>query len=121
MGGILRARMQICRPLLATIRVSACTTVTWDYPRPPSSAWPHPEATGVGRLFQEAADRHPGLSGFSLFPQGADARTLDPHAGLVWMAETNGVVRRYDVDPETTLWQRSVIGFVRLLPIEGQL
>ena len=46
--------------------LSACSAVNWDYPRMPSNAFAHPETTSVGALFQEAADKHPGLSGFSL-------------------------------------------------------
>src|SRR4030095_7141715 len=61
-------------PILAVaLLVSACSTVNWDYPRVPSNAFAQPETTTVGALFQEAADKHPGLSGFSIIRQGGPA------------------------------------------------
>ena len=52
-------------PALAmALLLGACATVNWDYPRTPSNAFAHPETSSVGALFQEAADKHPGLSGF---------------------------------------------------------
>src|SRR5262245_11817317 len=54
--------------------LSACgTTVDWDYPRTSSAALPEPQTTTVGSLFEEAADRHPGQSGFSLVREGERA------------------------------------------------
>jgi hypothetical protein len=51
--------------------VSACApAINWDYPRSPSNTFAYPETTTVGALFQEAADKHPGLSGFSIIRQG---------------------------------------------------
>ena len=51
--------------------LNACATiVNWDYERTPSKAFAQPETTSVGALFQEAADKHPGLSGFSLVEHG---------------------------------------------------
>ena len=85
-------------PILAVaLLVSACSTVNWDYPRTPSNAFVHPEITTVGALFQEAADKHPGLSGFSIIRQGGPAfmarvamadlaeKTLDGQY-YIWMA-----------------------------------
>ena len=54
--------------------LNACAAaVNWDYPRMPSKAFANPETTSVGALFQEAADKHPGLSGFSLVEHGENA------------------------------------------------
>jgi len=54
--------------------LSACSpAIVWDYPRTPSNTFAHPGTTTVGALFQEAADKHPGLSGFSLIRQGGPA------------------------------------------------
>ena len=55
-------------PIFAiALLVSACApAINWDYPRTPSNTFAHPETTTVGALFQEAADKHPGLSGFSI-------------------------------------------------------
>ncbi len=56
--------------------LSGCgTTIDWDYPRTPSSAFAEPQSTTVGALFQEAADRHPGQSGFGLMQEGSRAFT----------------------------------------------
>jgi pyruvate/2-oxoglutarate dehydrogenase complex dihydrolipoamide dehydrogenase (E3) component len=59
--------------LVIALLLGACATVNWDYPRMPSNAFTHPETTSVGALFQEAADKHPGLSGFTVVQHGENA------------------------------------------------
>ena len=90
-------------PALAmSLLLSACSAaVNWDYPRMPSKAFAHPETTSVGALFQEAADKHPDLSGFSLVPHGENAflarlamadlaeKTLDAQY-YIWDSDTTG-------------------------------
>ena len=89
-------------PALAmALLLSACATVNWDYPRMPSNAFDHLETTTVGALFQEAADKHPGLSGFSLAQHGENAflarlamadlaeKTLDAQY-YIWDSDTTG-------------------------------
>ena len=84
--------------------LSACSaTVNWNYERTPSNAFAHPETTSVGALFQEAADKHPGLSGFSLVRQGGTAfmarlamadlaeKTLDGQY-YIWDGDTTGLI-----------------------------
>jgi hypothetical protein len=54
--------------------LGACAaTVNWNYERMPSNAFAHPETTSVGALFQKTADKHLGLSGFSLVREGGTA------------------------------------------------
>ena len=62
-------------PILAAILlVSACApAINWDYPRTVSNTFVQPQTTAVGALFQEAADKHPGLSGFSIIREGGQA------------------------------------------------
>ena len=82
--------------------LNACgTIVDWDYPRTSSSAFSEPQTTTVGALFQEAADRHPGQSGFGLVREGGRAftarlamadlaeKTLDAQY-YIWDADTTG-------------------------------
>jgi putative cardiolipin synthase len=89
-------------PALAmALLLGACATVNWDYPRIPSTAFVHPETTNVGALFQEAADKHPGLSGFSLLQHGENGflariamadlaeKTLDAQY-YIWESDTTG-------------------------------
>src|SRR4029079_7679653 len=65
---------RIFRPVLIAALLGACsTTVNWNYPRVPSNAFTYAETTTVGALFQEASDKHPGLSGFSLVQHGENA------------------------------------------------
>jgi putative cardiolipin synthase len=92
-------------PILAVaFLVSACSAaVNWNYSRTPSNAFAHPETTSVGALFQEAADKHPGLSGFSLVRQGGPAfmgrlamadlaeKTLDGQY-YIWDGDTSGLI-----------------------------
>ena len=84
--------------------LSACAaTVNWNYERMPSNAFAHPETTSVGALFQKTADKHPGLSGFSLLREGATAfmarlamadlaeKTLDGQY-YIWDGDTSGFI-----------------------------
>lgn len=86
---------------LAFLLIGCGTTVDWDYPRTPSSALAEPQTTTVGALFQEAADRHPGQSGFGLMQEGSRAftarlamadlaeKTLDAQY-YIWQIDTTG-------------------------------
>ena len=84
--------------------LNACAaTVNWTYERAPSNAFAHPETTTVGALFQEAADKHPGLSGFGIIRQGGPAfmarvamadlaeKTLDGQY-YIWDGDTTGLI-----------------------------
>lgn len=90
--------------LLLILLVSACSpAIQWDYPRAPSNVFAHPETTTVGALFQEAADKHPGLSGFSIIREGGQAfmarlamadlaeKTLDGQY-YIWDGDTTGLI-----------------------------
>jgi putative cardiolipin synthase len=46
---------------------------------------------------------------------------LDEDGDLQWVTEYEGKEVRLDKDPESTAWQRFVTGFIRILPVEGQL
>jgi putative cardiolipin synthase len=46
---------------------------------------------------------------------------LNEDDDLRWRAQVDGVDKIYDKEPETSWWDRFVVGFVRLLPIRGQL
>ena len=84
--------------------VSPCAPViNWDYPRSSSNTFARPETTTVGALFQEAADKHPGVSGFSIIRQGGQAfmarlamadlaeKTLDGQY-YIWDGDTTGLI-----------------------------
>lgn len=90
--------------LAVAFLLSACSpTVNWNYPRTPSTAFAQPQTTTVGALFQEAADQHPGLSGFNLARQGGPAfmarlamadlaeKTLDAQY-YIWDGDTTGQI-----------------------------
>jgi cardiolipin synthase C len=102
------ARFHLCKRIFPTLGMafllSACSaTVNWNYERTPSSAFVHPETTSIGALFQEAAEKHPGLSGFSLLRQGGPAflvrvamadlaeKTLDGQY-YIWDGDTTGLM-----------------------------
>jgi putative cardiolipin synthase len=46
---------------------------------------------------------------------------LDENGDLVWDTEADGQEVRYLKDPGSSFWQRFKAGFIRLLPVEGQL
>jgi cardiolipin synthase C len=102
------ARVHLYKSMFASLGMafllSACSAiVNWDYPRLPSHHFAHPATTTVGALFQEAADKHPGLSGFSLIQQGGPAfmarlamtdlaeATLDGQY-YIWDGDTTGQI-----------------------------
>src|SRR5215467_15473452 len=101
MNPVLHVSKSIFAALVMFLLLDACATINWDYPRTPSNAFAHPETTTVGALFQEAADKHPGLSGFSLVEYGENAflarlamidlaeKTLDAQY-YIWSSDTTG-------------------------------
>jgi len=94
-------RTRILPALVMALLLGACATINWDYPRTPSNAFAHPETTTVGALFGEAADKHPGLSGFSLVQYDENGflarlamidlaeKTLDAQY-YIWSSDTTG-------------------------------
>lgn len=46
---------------------------------------------------------------------------IDEDGRLNWLAEIDGRDVRFDVEPESSFWQRLWIGFIGFLPIEDQL
>jgi putative cardiolipin synthase len=73
-------KFRLLKSLITTLGLvfllSGCgTAVNWDYPRTTSSAFAEPQTTTIGALFQDAADRHPGQSGFGLMQEGSRAFT----------------------------------------------
>jgi putative cardiolipin synthase len=46
---------------------------------------------------------------------------LDDKGRVRWRGQRNGATDVYENEPETSWWQRFKVGFVRLLPIRGQL
>ena len=98
-------RFRLLTSLIATLGLAfllnGCgTTVDWDYPRTPSSAFAEPQATTVGALFQEAADRHPGQSGFGLMQEGSRAFTA--RLAMADLAEKTLDAQYYIWDIDTT-------------------
>ena len=101
MSSAFQAYKSILPTLTITLLLGACATINWDYPRKPSVAFANPETTTVGAVFGEAADKHPGLSGFSLVEHGENAflarlamidlaeKTLDAQY-YIWSSDTTG-------------------------------
>ena len=86
---------------LALLLLAGCgTTVDWDYPRTPSTAFAKPETTTIGALFNEAAERHPGQSGFALVKEGSNAFT--GRLAMADLAEKTLDVQYYIWDVDTT-------------------
>ena len=92
---------RILRPVLIAVLLGACSTaVNWNYPRVPSNAFTYPETTTVDALFQEASDKHPGLSGFSLVQHGENAFLA--RLAMVDLAEKTLDAQYYIWDSDTT-------------------
>ena len=86
--------------LVMALLLSACATVNWDYPRTPSIASVDPKTTTVGALFEEAAEKHPGLSGFLLLQYGE--RGLLARLAMCDLAEKTLDAQYYSWDSDTT-------------------
>jgi putative cardiolipin synthase len=56
-----------------------------------------------------------------VLPENSYRVLLDEEEDLVWVTENEGREVRYEKDPRSTFWQRSVSSVIRVLPIEGQL
>jgi putative cardiolipin synthase len=54
-------------------------------------------------------------------PENSYRVMLDDEGGLAWVTETDGQEVTYSKDPGSIFWQRFKAGFIRLLPVEGQL
>jgi cardiolipin synthase C len=82
--------------------LSACSpTVNWRYQRTPSTAFASPQTTTLGALFQEAADNHPGLSGFSVVREGSRAFTA--RLAMADLAEKS-------LDAQYYIWDDDITG-----------
>jgi putative cardiolipin synthase len=46
---------------------------------------------------------------------------LDADGDIEWVAQENTTEVVYRTEPHTGFWRRFSVGFLRLLPIEGQL
>jgi putative cardiolipin synthase len=54
-------------------------------------------------------------------PENSYRVLLDEDGKLYWVTRADGEEQRYDTDPHSTAMQRSVAGFIRILPVEDQL
>jgi putative cardiolipin synthase len=54
-------------------------------------------------------------------PENSYRVLLDGDGDLVWVTEEDGTEVRYDKDPQSTFWQRFMVGFIGLFPVEDQL
>jgi hypothetical protein len=87
--------------LLVFLLLTACaTTLPMDVQRPPSTAFLDYETTSTAKLFEEAALRHPGKSGFALIRKGRPAFT--GRIAMTVMAEKSLDLQYYMWEPDTT-------------------
>ena len=61
--------------LIATLLLTACSTVPDVYPRTSSHALKHYKSTDLGKIIEREAARHPGKSGFNVIRYGREAFT----------------------------------------------
>ncbi len=87
--------------VLLLIGVAGCATVPKDYPRTPSTAFQYPEQTAVGQHLAQAADQHPGESGFAIIRYGRQAFTS--RVALTELAERT-------LDLQYYIWESDATG-----------
>jgi putative cardiolipin synthase len=88
--------------LFVALLFSGCATVPKDYPRTESTAFQDYLDTSVGQLFEEAAQQHPGESGFAIITEGRRAFTA--RIALVDLAEKTLDVQYYIWEADATGW-----------------
>ena len=100
----MRIKLHVLHGLIRVVCLAAllsgCASVDWDYPRTHSTAFDQPQATTIGALFQEAADRHGNESGFALVVEGS--RALMARLAMADLAEKTLDVQYYIWDADTT-------------------
>ena len=85
----------------------------------PRSAYINTESGVIIRSPEMAASFAENL--FTDAPNEAYVVFLNDKGQLRWRTVENGKEVVYDKEPKTTWWQRFVVGFMRILPIRGQL
>jgi len=85
---------------LAEVLTGPTTNRRPGYPRTQSTAFNDPASTRLGQFFGPAADRHPGLSGFSLLSEGREA--FIARLALSDLAERSLDMQYYMWDGDTT-------------------
>ena len=88
--------------LLIGMLLTGCASVPKDYPRTPSTAFTDYLDTSVGQLFEEAAAKHQGESGFALIRDGRPAFTA--RVALTELAEKSLDVQYYIWEADSTGW-----------------
>ena len=86
--------------VVLVLALVGCAGVPVDVERSPSRALADPETTTMGRLFADAAERHPGKSGFLLIREGRPAFTS--RVALAGLAEKTLDVQYYIWEADTT-------------------
>jgi len=101
-AGIVRFLLSGLLLLLIGLMFTGCATVPKDYPRTESTAFQDYLDTSVGQLFEEAAQQHPGESGFAIIREGRQAFTA--RIALVDLAEKTLDAQYYIWEADATGW-----------------
>jgi hypothetical protein len=112
--------------LLLTGLVCSCAKDLAAVEGTPSEAFDRHLETSLGRLFEEAAVKHPGQSGFTIIRHGRPAFTA--RVAFADLAQQSLDLQyyiweevRFRTDPHSSFWARMVSGFIAWLPVEHQL
>lgn len=93
---------KLCTLLLAAWLLAGCGSLPLDVPRPPSSAWPSPEASPLAQAYAPQLAAHPGQSGLHALPAGIDA--FATRAALADGASHTLDLQYYIVRNDDTTW-----------------
>ena len=88
--------------VLLVVLATGCASVPKDYPRTPSRAYQNHDSTAVGEYLANAANEHPGKSGFALSRYGRMAFTA--RVALTELAEKTLDLQYYLWDADATGW-----------------
>ena len=89
--------------VLTLLLAAGCASLPEEYPRSASTAFPDYLDTSIGRHFEEAAEQHPGESGFAIVRDGRNAFTA--RIAMVDLAEKS-------LDAQYYIWEADATGWI---------
>ena len=92
--------MKIVAFITATLLIAGCSSLPTNYPKVPSTAFKDHKSTGIGKMFEKEAAKHPGKSGFDIIRYGREGFT--GRIAMTEMAEKSLDLQYYVWEPDAT-------------------
>jgi len=86
--------------LISTLLIAGCTSLPKNYTKIPSTSFKDHKSTGIGKMFEKEAAKHPGKSGFDIIRYGRQGFT--GRIAMTEMAEKSLDLQYYVWEPDAT-------------------